>query len=400
MDVENVNPGISSNGHRGNVKQQKSDFTNQVSTHGARTILGAIGNRNELSENTVHAVKTKPQIANDVCKPQASYTLDKADVQEPIPAVDFEKEMQQILNDECMEVDIQDEITDQENDETSPVFSLAEIEVAFREPCYHLEATENWKLAEKKYMPVARYMRRQREIDWDMRSTLVDWLVEVGEEFKLNNETLFLAVAYLDRFLSIMSCSRDKLQLAGVSAMFISSKYEEIYPPTASEFVNLTDNTYNTRQLLKLEISMLKALKFEVSSPTASAFLLHMIQNYDNQLLETNPECMLKLENLAKYICELTLLQGEVFLNFMPSQIAASSLYIAAATLSMNDWIDSVPTKSGYSLKELEACIRYVHKYYLLAPRLSWTAIQDKYRDPRFGGVATIEGPKCIPLKL
>ena len=66
-------------------------------------------------------------------------------------------------------------------------------------------------------------MRRQKEIDWEMRSTLVDWLVEVGEEFKLCNETLFLSVAYVDRFLSIMSCTRDKLQLAGVAAMFIAA---------------------------------------------------------------------------------------------------------------------------------------------------------------------------------
>ncbi len=76
---------------------------------------------------------------------------------------------------------------------------------------------------QRKYPPIPRYMERQRGIDWDMRSTLVDWLVEVGEEFSFCNETLYLSVAYVDRFLSIINCSRDKLQLAGVSAMFIAS---------------------------------------------------------------------------------------------------------------------------------------------------------------------------------
>ncbi len=35
-----------------------------------------------------------------------------------------------------------------------------------------------------------------------MRAIAVSWLVEVVGEFRLQQETLFLAVSYLDRFLS------------------------------------------------------------------------------------------------------------------------------------------------------------------------------------------------------
>jgi hypothetical protein len=35
-----------------------------------------------------------------------------------------------------------------------------------------------------------------------MRSVLVDWLVDVGEELNLRDDTLFLAVDLLDRFMS------------------------------------------------------------------------------------------------------------------------------------------------------------------------------------------------------
>jgi hypothetical protein len=35
-----------------------------------------------------------------------------------------------------------------------------------------------------------------------MRSVLVDWLVDVGEELNLRDDTLFLAVDLLDRFIS------------------------------------------------------------------------------------------------------------------------------------------------------------------------------------------------------
>ena len=66
-------------------------------------------------------------------------------------------------------------------------------------------------------------MRKQADITPGMRSVLIDWLVEVAEEYKFNNETLFLAVSFVDRFLSRMSVVRGKLQLVGTAAMFIAS---------------------------------------------------------------------------------------------------------------------------------------------------------------------------------
>lgn len=61
-------------------------------------------------------------------------------------------------------------------------------------------------------------MRKQPDINDSMRTILVDWLVEVSEEYRLNTETLYLAVNYIDRFLSFMSVVRAKLQ---VSSEFI-----------------------------------------------------------------------------------------------------------------------------------------------------------------------------------
>lgn len=67
------------------------------------------------------------------------------------------------------------------------------------------------------------YMKRQQDITSSMRSILVDWLVEVSEEYKLHRETLFLAVNYIDRFLSKISVLRGKLQLVGAASMFLAA---------------------------------------------------------------------------------------------------------------------------------------------------------------------------------
>jgi cyclin A len=74
-----------------------------------------------------------------------------------------------------------------------------------------------------RHRPKPGYMRKQPDITHPMRSILVDWLVEVAEEYRLQTETLYLAVSYIDRFLSFMSVVRAKLQLVGTAAMFIAA---------------------------------------------------------------------------------------------------------------------------------------------------------------------------------
>nr|KAF6427246.1 cyclin A1 [Rousettus aegyptiacus] len=88
---------------------------------------------------------------------------------------------------------------------------------------YAEEIHQYLREAEIRYRPKAHYMRKQPDITEGMRTILVDWLVEVGEEYKLRAETLYLAVNFLDRFLSCMSVLRGKLQLVGTAAILLAS---------------------------------------------------------------------------------------------------------------------------------------------------------------------------------
>jgi len=304
--------------------------------------------------------------------------------------------------DECMEIDILEDVEAEYASEEQASFDLTPLEIVYREPEYCADSMSYWRKTEVTFQANPRYMKRQPQIDSEMRSTLVDWMVEVGEEFKLKNETLALSIAYTDRFLSVMSCSRDKLQLAGVTAMFIASKYEEIYPPQALEFVNLTDNTYNTKQLIKLERSMLKALKFRCSQPTSLSFLMHLLKEYDALFRSSDPENMMTLENLSQYLLELTLMQTE-FLCFSQSKVAAACLYVAAVTLNEDAWVRSIPQKTGFTMEQLEAPIRYTYKLFCLAKagRLTYKAVIEKYSEDRFGEVSeVIDPPKEMPINL
>lgn len=155
----------------------------------------------------------------------------------------------------------------------SPRRLKAETEKFFEMDEYRKDILEYLKEAEIRHRPKPMYMRKQPDISHSMRTILVDWLVEVCEEYRLQSETLCLAVSYIDRFLSVMSVVRAKLQLVGTAAMFIAAKYEEIYPPDVGEFVYITDNTYTKKQVLRMEQLILKVLTFDLCVPTTSIFL-------------------------------------------------------------------------------------------------------------------------------
>ena len=91
-------------------------------------------------------------------------------------------------------------------------------------------------------------MSTQTDINDKMRAILIDWLVEVHLKFKLMPETLYLTVNLIDRFLSKKPVTRKNLQLVGVTAMLVASKYEEIWAPEVRDFVYISDKAYTRDQ--------------------------------------------------------------------------------------------------------------------------------------------------------
>uniref|UniRef100_A0A8C5RY56 Cyclin A1 n=1 Tax=Laticauda laticaudata TaxID=8630 RepID=A0A8C5RY56_LATLA len=225
--------------------------------------------------------------------------------------------------------------------------------------------------AEVRHRPRPCYMRKQPDITSGMRAILVDWLAEVGEEYKLQTETLFLAVNYLDRFLSCMSVLRGKLQLVGTAAILLAAKYEEIYPPEVEEFVYITDDTYSKKQLLRMEHLLLKVLAFDLTVPTINQFLLQYLQRHSVSL---------KTENFARYIAELSLLEADPFLKYLPSQMAAAAYCLANYTVNRHFWPETLAAFTGYSLSEIVPCLSDLHKACLDAPHRQQQAIREKYK--------------------
>lgn len=248
---------------------------------------------------------------------------------------------------------------------------------------------------QKKRRPMIGYIEKvQRGVTANMRGILVDWLVEVAEEYKLLPQTLHLAVSYIDRFLSNESVNRSKLQLLGVSSMLIASKYEEISPPKAVDFCQITDNTYELKQVIKMEADILKSLNFEMGNPHVNTFLKEFIGSATEDLKTSK----LQMEFLCNYLAELSLIDYEC-IRFLPSMVAASVVFLARFIIcpGVHPWTSSLSECLFYKSAELEECVLILHDLYLVRRAASLKAVREKYKQHKFKNVANLPSSPEIP---
>jgi hypothetical protein len=158
----------------------------------------------------------------------------------------------------------------------------------------------------------------QKDITDRMRATVVDWMIDIHNKFKLRNETLFLAVNIMDNYLLLKTVKKSRLQLIGVVSLFIACKYEEIFCPEIRDFVFIMDNTFDNKDVTQMEIDVLKVLKFDITIPSSLKFfeILSLKFNLSNKEFQ-----------FGKYLLELFLLDSK-YRNYLPSHISISVIYI------------------------------------------------------------------------
>ena len=169
-----------------------------------------------------------------------------------------------------------------------------------------------------KFKPNFEYMNQQQDLNLNMRSILVDWLIEVHQKFKFREETLYQTIWIIDTYLSMETIQRQKFQLVGTAALFISCKENEIYFPRLNDLIGIVDHAYTKDELTNMEYDILKKLEFSIISPSSLDFynLVSKAFKFD-----------LKQYLLGKYFLESCLVSYEL-LRYSPSVIGVACAYI------------------------------------------------------------------------
>lgn len=242
------------------------------------------------------------------------------------------------------------------------------------------------------------YMSRQNQVNSKMRSILVDWLGEVHYKFKLAPQTLWLTISILDRYLEKIVVTRAKLQLVGVTALYIACKYEEITAPDVGECVYITDNAYEVSEVLDMECKILEELNMCVFVPTAYTFLCRYLDVIKASKM---------VRNISYYYAERNLQEYDSLL-MQPHMFAASALYAALVQRSQyssdqEDWKCTWPQvlvlESGLTESEVIETARTIIGHIMEEPETAskrrLNAIRKKYTSERFMGAAHLSIP-CI----
>ncbi|XP_042379790.1 cyclin-A2-1-like isoform X1 [Zingiber officinale] len=286
------------------------------------------------------------------------------------------------------------EFTNQTKEGIFSALDFIDIDTDPRDPqlccTYASEIYTNQCVIELVRRPVANYMETlQRDVTQSMRAILIDWLVEVSEEYKLVPDTLYLTVHIIDEFLSQNYIERQRLQLLGITCMLVASKYEEICAPRMEEFCFITDNTYTKEEVLEMESQVLNYLGFKLSLPTTKTFLRRFLRAAN--ALSENPT--LTFGHLANYLAELTLVEYS-FLKFLPSVIAASAVFLARWTLQSHQtnhpWNSTLEHYTCYKATDLKEAVLALRELQMNSKSSPLNAIREKYNQPKFERVATL----------
>lgn len=225
---------------------------------------------------------------------------------------------------------------------------------------------------EPKSIPNPNYMAAQDELEWKTRSILVDWMIEVHTRFHLLPETLFLAINIIDRFLSQKVVQLDRVQLVGITAMFVAAKYEEVLSPHVSNYRHVADDGFSDAEILSAERFILETLNYDLSYPNPMNFL-RRISKADDYDIQTR--------TIGKFLMEISIVDYR-FMAYRPSHVAAAAMYLARMILDRGEWDPTIAFYAGYTEEEIEPVFELMVDY--LARPICHEAFYKKYASKKF----------------
>ena len=232
----------------------------------------------------------------------------------------------------------------------------------------------------KKIKIEKKYMKKQKNINDKMRAILVDWIIEVHHHFHLKRKTLFQTIFIIDLYLSDKIIDKVNFQLLGLSSLMISIKENENYSLKLEEFIKLTDNAYTKRELLIMEMNILKTLKFEILAPTSDEFYNILSTAFNFNKIQ---------HHLGEYFIDSSLLDYNM-LKYKASTIAIACAYIVMKFYKLNGYKELYSSNIiswDSSQKKIKECAKDLCYLVKGLSKSSLKGTKDKYSSEEYDKV-------------
>jgi hypothetical protein len=226
------------------------------------------------------------------------------------------------------------------------------------------------------------------------RISSLNLLILICQKFKFRQETFYLTINIFDRYLQYLKLSKKlvNIDLILMACIFISSKYEEIYPPFLDEYSQFFN--FSKNEILKQEYNILDNLHFELHICSPYLFLT----KFFNKMEKNEP---IQILHMAQFFLDLCLISLE-FCIYKPSFQASICLYLSKAIMNNTIykkllWSSDNEYVTGYSeaeiKKNLKIPLKLIKNFFTnnIVKDFTKTALYTKYSSNKYSNVANMK---------
>jgi hypothetical protein len=204
-------------------------------------------------------------------------------------------------------------------------------------------------------LPVEKF-QLQLDIRPSYLKIVINWLCQVRPRLGISWDALFFAIVLLYKFLTIRSCPKDKLQLAALSALILTTNCTEHFVPTLSDYQYIASDAFTRQSLTRSCEIMFEVCSFDVFQPQAAYFLSIFVKQ-----LKLKPEQEKRLRKRVNCFYLFCLCDWSL-LNALPSELAFALICIARRWGKMFR-IRPLQKLTGYSWKKCKPLIETLQTY-------------------------------------
>ena len=183
------------------------------------------------------------------------------------------------------------------------------------------------------------------QINEKHRAVVIEWLSYIVHYFSQSNETLFMSINIMDRYISKKKITLNIYQLVAISSYLIASKYEDTFTPSIDDLIYISKNIYNHNDITTMEKDILNILNFDIFSVSSYQFFssFYLISNINNKILFC----------LGHLILEICLLNIEI-MSCEQSLLAIGSLLIAKKSLEIKGDLPNINIIYNYNENDIK----------------------------------------------